>query len=99
MKTFMIGYEDGKIFQKGIDVRIAVDLLYHSFQNNFDVAVICSGDIDLIEAVRLSKKLGKKILLVSHPWLASKELRKESDYFINLAKIADEELNYFSIIK
>lgn len=99
LKTLPLKYEDGKIFQKGIDVKIAIDLLYHAFQDNFDIAVICSGDIDLMEAVRLSKKLGKRIIIVSHPNLISKELRKEADYFINIQKLTDEELNEFSRTK
>jgi len=96
LKTLPLKYEEGKIFQKGIDVKIAVDLLYQTFQNNFDVAVICSGDIDLIEAVRLSKRSGKRIIIVSHLNLVSKELKKEADYFIDIKKFADEELNEFS---
>jgi len=99
IKTLPLKCENNKIFQKGIDVRIAVDLVYHSFSDNFDIAVICSGDIDLIEAVKLIKNLGKRVILVSHPELVSKELKKEADLFINIAKLEEQELNEFSRIK
>ncbi len=48
MRTYPLKYEGGKIFQKGVDVQIAVDLVTHAFRDNFDIAVLCSGDIDLL---------------------------------------------------
>ena len=99
LKTLPLKYEDGKIFQKGIDVQMAVDLVYHAFIDNFDVVVLCSGDIDIKEAVKLVKSLGKRVIVVSHPRLASRELIKEADLFINIEKFKDEELNEFSNIK
>jgi len=99
LKTLPLKYEDGKLFQKGIDVQMAVDLVYHAFSNNFDVVVLCSGDIDLKEAISLVKKLGKKVIIMSHRKLASKEIVKEADLFINIEELTDEQLNEFSRIK
>lgn len=99
LKTLPLKYEKGRIFQKGIDVRIAVDLLYHAFNDNFDVVVICSGDIDLVEAIRLAKSLGKKVIIVSHKNLLSKDLEKEADFFIDISKFNEEQLNEFSRLK
>ena len=99
LKTLPLKYENGKLFQKGIDVQMAVDLVYHAFSNNFDVVVLCSGDIDLKEAISLVKKLGKKVIIMSHRKLASKEIVKEADLFINIEELTDEQLNEFSRIK
>lgn len=99
LKTLPLKYEDGKIFQKGVDVQMAVDLVYHAFSNNFDIVIICSGDIDLKEAVKLVKSFGKKVIIMSHPKLASKELIKEADVFINIEKFNEEQLNEFSRVK
>jgi len=99
LKTLPLKYEDGKIFQKGVDVQMAVDLVYHAFSNNFDIAIICSGDIDLKEAVKLVKSYGKKVIIMSHKKLASKELIKEADVFINLERFKDAELDNFSRVK
>ena len=99
LTTLPLKYENGNIFQKGIDVRMAVDLVYHAFSNHFDSVVICSGDIDLVEAVKLVKRFGKKVIIMSHPTIASKELIKQADYFINIAKLKEDELNLFSRIK
>jgi len=99
LKTLPLKYEDGKIFQKGVDVQMAVDMVYHAFSNNFDIVIICSGDIDLKEAVKLIKKFGKKVIIISHPKLASKELIKEADVFIDIEKFKDVELDEFSRVK
>ena len=99
LKTLPLKYEDGKIFQKGVDVQIAVDMVHHAFKNNYDVAIICSGDIDLKEAVKLIKSLGKKVIIMSHQQLASKELVKEADVFIDIEKFNKEQLDEFSRVK
>jgi uncharacterized LabA/DUF88 family protein len=99
LKTLPLKYENGRFFQKGIDVQMAVDLIYHAFNDNFDLVVICSGDIDLKEAVKLVKNLGKKVIIMSHKRLASKEIVKEADLFINIDELTEEQLNKFSRIK
>jgi uncharacterized LabA/DUF88 family protein len=99
LKTLPLKYENERIIQKGIDVRIAVDLVYNALNNNFDIAVICSGDIDLIEAIKMAKNHGKRIIVASHLNISSKELQREADFFINLAKLKEEELNQFSNLK
>ena len=87
------------IFQKGIDVQLAVDLVSHAYKDNFDVAVICSGDVDLLESLKIVKSLGKKIIVVSHPKLISENMIKESDYFCDLTILKDAELNSLFNIK
>ncbi len=99
LKTLPLKYEDGKVIQKGVDVKIAVDLIYNALNNNFDIAIICSGDIDLIDAIKMAKNHGKRIVIASHPNISSKELQREADFFINLSKLKDEELNQFSNLK
>lgn len=99
LKTLPLKYENGNLFQKGVDVQMAVDMVYHTFNNNFDCVIICSGDIDLKEAIRLIKNLGKKVIVMSHKSIASKEIIKEADLFINIENLTDEQLNEFSRIK
>jgi len=99
LKTLPLKYENGRIFQKGIDVQMAVDMVYHAFSDNYDAIVVCSGDIDLKEAIKLVKSFGKKVIIMSHQRLASNELVKEADLFINIEKLNDEQLNEFSRVK
>ncbi len=95
-KTCPLKYEEGRIFQKGVDVQLAVDLVSHAYKNNFDVAVICSGDIDLLESIRLVKSLGKKVIIMSHPEVIAVNIRKECDFFLDISKIKDAELDEFT---
>lgn len=96
MRTYPLKYENGRIFQKGVDVQIAVDFVTHAFRDNFDVAVICSGDIDLLESLKIVKSLGKKVIVMSHPKVTAINMRKEADFYLDISKLKDEELNEFS---
>ncbi len=37
--------------EKGIDVALAVDLLYHGIRRNYEVAIVASTDTDLVPAL------------------------------------------------
>jgi len=52
---------DGVYHEKGVDVKIAVDLLVGAYENLYDDAVIISSDTDLILVMEKVKKLGKTI--------------------------------------
>jgi uncharacterized LabA/DUF88 family protein len=93
VRTYPLKYSKGQIFQKGIDVQLAVDLVTHAFRDNFDVAVVCSGDIDLLESLKIVKSLGKTVVLMSHPMITAKALRKEADFYIDMSKLRDEDLD------
>ena len=51
----------GSYHEKGVDVKIAVDLLVGAYDDLYDVAIILSSDTDLIPAIRKVKHLGKKV--------------------------------------
>jgi uncharacterized LabA/DUF88 family protein len=50
---------DGKFFEKGVDVRLAVDIVAMAFEKDYDVAYVISSDTDLIPAI-LNAKLYKR---------------------------------------
>lgn len=52
---------DGVYHEKGVDVKIAVDLLVGAYENLYDTAVLISSDTDLIPAIEKIKQLGKVI--------------------------------------
>jgi len=96
-RTKPLKYERNSIFQKGVDVQLAVDLVSHAHMGNFDVAVLCSGDLDLLESVRAVKNLGKKVITMAHNENIAYQMKRESDSFINISELADAELDAFSI--
>ncbi len=62
--------------EKGSDVNLAVSMLQHAWLDYFECAVLISNDSDLVEAVRLTKKQKKKVILLTHENTAAKQLRK-----------------------
>lgn len=84
------------IFQKGVDVQLAVDLVSNAYLNNYDIAVLFSGDIDLLESLKLIKSLGKHIIIFSHYKNVAKEMVRESDLLVDFQKIDNSILDKFS---
>lgn len=85
------------IFQKGTDVQLAVDLVHHAYEDNYDFAVICSGDADLLSSLELIKMKGKKVVLFSHTTIASRSMIKKSDFFLSLDSLSQNELDLISL--
>jgi uncharacterized LabA/DUF88 family protein len=59
-----LGYlmkNDGVYHEKGVDVKIAVDLLVGAYENMYDTAILISSDTDLIPAIQKIKRLGKEV--------------------------------------
>jgi uncharacterized LabA/DUF88 family protein len=65
--------------EKGVDMRIGVDMLLQASKNLFDVAILVSGDGDLAEAVRAVKDLGKHVELAALAKGRSWELVQSAD--------------------
>ncbi|MBI2047344.1 NYN domain-containing protein [Candidatus Pacearchaeota archaeon] len=86
------------IFQKGVDVQLAVDLVSNAYLNNYDVAVLFSGDIDLYESVKLVKSLGKQVIVFSHEKLMAQSMITLSDFYKDICRLEDGQLDEFSHI-
>lgn len=52
---------EGVYHEKGVDVKIATDLLVGAYENLYDDAVVISSDTDLIPALIKVKELGKGV--------------------------------------
>ncbi len=52
---------DGIFHEKGVDVKIAVDMVVGAYENLYDTAILVSSDTDLIPALEKVKTLGKNI--------------------------------------
>lgn len=91
-------YPKQGVFQKGVDVQLAVDLVSNAYLNNYDVAVLFSGDIDLYESVRLVKSLGKQVIIFSNDDLVSEGMVTISDFYKDICKLEDGQLDEFTHI-
>lgn len=52
---------DGVFHEKGVDVKIAVDLLVGAYEDKYDTAILISSDTDLIPVIEKVKSLGKTV--------------------------------------
>ena len=68
--------------EKGIDVRIAIDMVKEALQDNVDYCILISGDADFIPAFDLIKEIGKDVLSCSVPRGYSNELRQKFPYML-----------------
>ncbi len=71
--------------EKGVDMRIGVDMLSAASKNLYDVAILVTGDGDLVEAVKAVKDLGKHVELATFPVGRSDELVTASDVVTELS--------------
>ena len=50
--------------EKGIDIKIATDMLVHAHRGSYDVAILVSGDTDFADAIQAVKDLGRHVEVV-----------------------------------
>lgn len=73
--------------EKGVDMRVGVDMLAGASKNLYDVAVLVSGDGDLVEAVKAVKDLGKHVEVAAFPRGRSDELAAAADVITQLTPV------------
>lgn len=77
---------DGIFHEKGVDVRIAVDLIIGAYENTFDTVILISSDTDLIPAIEKVIKQKKKVEYVGLSYRPSFGLMKKVSETKLLAK-------------
>ena len=48
-------------YEKGLDVKLATDMLVHGFHGNYDVIILVSSDSDYADALQAIKDRGKHV--------------------------------------
>ena len=67
-----------KYRQKGVDVRMASDMLTLAFRDAYDIAVLVSGDGDFGEVIDEIKSMGKRVEIAYYRGYGFSERLKES---------------------
>jgi len=82
IKGFML--KTGGIYQeKGVDVRIALNILKGALKNEYDECFVISSDTDIIPAIKDAKDTGKKIIYIGFVGFVSQAMRNNcSKFFI-----------------
>lgn len=71
-------------YEKGVDVKLATDMVVHGSQGNYDAAVLVSGDSDYADAVQAVKNFGLHVEVALLSSGASLLLREVADVAIDL---------------
>lgn len=80
--------------EKGIDVKVAVDMIGMAYKNQYDVALLVSGDGDYVDCVRAVKDAGRHVVnayFVSSQSLALRDacdnwICMDKDYLVDVLK-------------
>ena len=76
----------GPSYEKGVDIKIATDMLMHGAQDNYDVAILVSGDSDFEDALQAVKNIGHHMEVALFGRRTSQKLREVADKVIQLDK-------------
>lgn len=74
----------GAIVEKGIDVRVATDMLWQAHNNVYDTAILVSGDADYVPAVEAVKAIGKHVEVAFVTAGRSFDLQQTADKFVSI---------------
>jgi len=87
-------YNGGGFHEKGVDVKLAVDLLVGAYDDIWDTALVISSDSDLNPAIKKVKHLGKEVEYIGFSHNPCYSLQKVSSLSRLLIK---EDLDEFIV--
>ncbi len=65
--------------EKGVDVMLATDLVTHAYKDNYDTAIVVSGDADFYPALQAVKDVGKHVEVAAFDMNISAESGRIAD--------------------
>lgn len=84
VKTKPLLHHEGRLYEKGVDVLIAVDMLWNGLKGYCDEVVLVSGDADLVEAVKRLMDNGVRVVVAMFHEHVADILERAADEFIDL---------------
>lgn len=79
--------------QKEVDVAMACEMVLHAANDNYDTAIIVSGDRDFVPAVEHIQRFGKTVEVASFSDCSSSFLKRAADRCHNLSALPIIEVN------
>ena len=71
-------------YEKGIDIKLATDMLVHGTNANYDVAILVSGDTDFVDALQAVKNFGYHTEVALFANTGSQSLRQVADRVVRV---------------
>ncbi|MFA4890355.1 MAG: NYN domain-containing protein [Candidatus Paceibacterota bacterium] len=90
----LIQHPDKSFHEKGVDVRIAVEMIRFAREDKYDTAYLLSSDTDLVPAIEEVKSFNKKVCYVGVPKGQSFGLTKATDNNIIILR-REDIISYF----
>lgn len=78
--------------QKEVDVSMACTMLKHAMRDDYDTAIVITGDRDFVPAIEMIQECGKTVEVASFSSCASPAIKRACDEFINLSKLPIMEM-------
>lgn len=76
--------------EKGVGVSLAIEMLVHAFNKNYDVGIIVAGDEDYLKLITEVKRAGAKVEIAYFSQSLSTKLKQSGIRLILLEDILDE---------
>ncbi len=70
--------------QKEVDVAMACEMVVQAMRDNYDVALVVSGDRDFVPAIQHVQSVGKRVEVAAFKNSFSYEMKKMCDYYYEL---------------
>ena len=74
-------FDESRLEQKEVDVALACEMIVHAFRDNYDVAILVSGDRDFIPAIQHVQSSGKRVEVAAFANSVGQEVRRSADRF------------------
>lgn len=68
------------IWQKGVDIRIGLDIASIALKRFAEILVLVTGDSDLVPAMKFARKEGVRVYLDCMGHAVKRELRAHADF-------------------
>ena len=75
-----------QVVEKGVDVMLATDLVVRAYQDQYDTAILVSGDGDFYPAIQAVKDRGKQVEVAAFESNISAEASRVADLHIKMTK-------------
>lgn len=72
---------------KQVDITLATEMLTHAHRDNYDIAVLVSGDGDYVPLVDAVKSEGKRVALWALETGLSPKLKRSADHYWNIGEL------------